>query len=70
MRKRLRRLLIIVWVIQIILFILIAKKAGLSSVTPIFAYNRPQGVFGWTFMITLLLSAIHMIYYHLIEPTK
>ncbi|CAJ1187878.1 hypothetical protein CPR19088_GLDEOEPO_01881 [Companilactobacillus paralimentarius] len=70
MRKTLRIILILVWIIQIVLFILVAKKNGLSAVTPIFAYNRPQGIFGWTFTITLLLSAIHIIYYRLIASTK
>jgi len=47
-----------------------ASKNGLGTVTPIIAYNRPQGIFGWIFAALILLSATHLIYYRLGNPSN
>jgi len=70
MRKKLRILLILLWILWIVLFSFMASKNGLGTVTPIIAYNRPQGIFGWIFAALILLSATHLIYYCLGNPSN
>ncbi|KRN98836.1 hypothetical protein [Companilactobacillus kimchiensis] len=70
MRKKLRLLLILLWIVIIAIFIIAGLTSGWWSLTPIVAYNRPQGPFGWLFTITLVLSLIDFLYYHLISPNK
>jgi len=70
MRKIFRLLLILLWILLVVFFIIAGSNNGWQSVTPIIAYNRPQGMFGWLFTILVLLSVIDFIYYHLINSAK
>lgn len=57
---------ILMWIITIIVFIVLVSAHGIWSIAPIYAYNRPQGVFGWLLAVTILLTVID----HLFFPRK
>lgn len=67
MRKIFRLLLILLWILLVAFLIVSGSKNGWQSATPIIAYNKPQGIFGWLFGILVLLSTIDFVYYHLIN---
>lgn len=67
MRGICRLVLLLLWILTISIFVIISSTRGWWDLTPIIAYNKPQGAFGWLFSITVFLSIIYFVYYHLIN---
>jgi len=49
---------LILWLVAIGTFIQAASHHQLLSLIPIIAYNRPQGVFGWSLVGAIVLTGI------------
>ncbi|WP_125714195.1 hypothetical protein [Companilactobacillus kedongensis] len=67
MRKILRLLLILLWILWIGSFVVVGTKYGWATISPVIVYNRPHGIFGWSFTIIFWLSAAHFTYFHLVD---
>lgn len=49
---------LIAWIVAIVIFAGAYAHHQLLQLAPIFAYNRPQGVFGWTLAIAVVFTFV------------
>ncbi|MGP4116092.1 hypothetical protein ACS4N0_02840 [Levilactobacillus zymae] len=64
MRRKTGWLLVGLWVLLIGTFVWAGMTFGWRVVTPVIAYNRPRGPFGWPFLILFWISVIRGVYFH------
>ena len=49
---------VVLWIVTVVVFIVLVSQHGFWSITPIYAYNRPHGLFGWLLAFSILLTVI------------
>ena len=57
----LKLLAVLLWIIILIVIVISIVHHNFWSLTPIFAYNRPQGLLGWGICLAIVLSVIALI---------
>ncbi|ERK46237.1 hypothetical protein [Levilactobacillus brevis] len=56
MRKGIYGLTGICWIAIVVIIVVAARQHHLLQLAPIYAYNRPQGLLGWTLASAIVLS--------------
>jgi len=64
MHKILWGISILLWIATIVVAIILIRENGFLSILPIFSYNKPHGVVGWLFIISLISSVVAGEYRH------
>lgn len=54
---------VVLWLVAIGTFIQADSHHRLLTLVPIFAYNRPQGIFGWSLVGAVVLTGISISAY-------
>ncbi|USS90544.1 hypothetical protein [Fructilactobacillus carniphilus] len=49
------------WLVQIYILVNAIKTQAVLGLLPVIAYNSPQGAFGWSLCIALLLTIITIV---------